>query len=124
MRHYKRNWLAVVFLLISTMMFSQKGNSILIELGELLGSKDIPSELFYNVEDRILDIQGYQIKLTFSNRRYEESDGAMLVFQCEYPYELNCIYDPKTNKYFENFAIPMKDKESVYKAINLINALY
>jgi len=104
-------------------MFSQSRDKILSELGELLESNNNPSELFYNVEDKVLDIYGYQIDLFLTDVRYEESDGAMLGFQCKYAFRANCIYNPKADKYFEDFTAPMKDKESVYKAINLINQL-
>jgi len=104
-------------------MFSQSRDQLLNELSDLLKSNNNPTELFYNYTDEILDLNGYQIPLSYIEYRYKESDGAMLGFQCTHWKKTNWIYDPKADEYFENLSIPMKDKESVYKAIDLIPRL-
>ena len=116
----KLKYISILLLSFGT-MFSQSREDKLIELGELLEINDTTSDLFYNIEDDILDIDGHQVPLHSVNVRYQESDGAMLGFQCKFGFD--CIYDPKADNKIENFSIQMKDKETVYKAINLINQL-
>ena len=121
----KLKYISILVLLLSFgTMFSQSKSGILNELSELLGSNNIAQELFYNADDKILDIDGYQINLRYSKARYEESDGeSMLGFICHNCTNTLKIYDPKTKRYYESISIPMKDKENVYKAIHLINQL-
>lgn len=119
----KKNLLITVLLISFGTMFSQSRDNILNELSDLLKSNNNPSELYYNDADNILDLIGYQIPLDYIEYRYTESDGAMLGFQCTHWKKTNWIYDPKADEYFENLAIPMNDKESVYIAIDLIPRL-
>ncbi len=117
-------YLLITVLLISFgTMFSQSSQRLLDDLGELLESNNISPELYYNADDSILDIDGYQINLLFSKARYEESDGPMLGFVCHNCTESFSTYHPKSGRYYNNVEFPMKDKESVYKAIELINQL-
>ncbi len=104
-------------------IFAQSSERILSELEELLKNNNSPSELYNNAEDEILDIHGYQVPLVFTQPRYEESDGAKLGLYCRNRLIAECIYDPNAKKKIGLVEIPMKDKENVYKAINLINQL-
>lgn len=111
----------LLILFIGFTTFSQSREQILDELSELLKSQGSPSELFYVESEEFLDINEYQVKLNYTELRYEESNGPMLAFNCN--SGVQCIYDPKTKKSLSTFAIPMKDKEEVYNAIELINKI-
>ncbi len=113
----------LVLLLSFGTIFAQSSERILSELEELFKNNNNPSELYYNTKDEILDIHGYQVPLGFTHQRYEESDGAKLGLYCRNRLIPECIYDPNTKKNIGLVEIPMKDKENVYKAINLINQL-
>jgi hypothetical protein len=114
-----KNLVLILVLFVGFSAFSQSRQQILNELRELLKSQGSPSELFYVESEGFLDIQGHQVKLYWARMRYEESDGPMLGFYCS----TNCIYNPKTNETMSNFAFRMKNKEGVYKAIDLINQI-
>ena len=118
-----RKYISLLVLFISLSSFSQSRDQILNELSELLESQGNPSELFYVESEGFLDIQGHQVKLFAARMRYEESNGPMLGFYCPTIFSPKCIYDPKTKKELGNFAFRMKDKEGVYKAIDLINKI-
>lgn len=119
----KLKYISILILLLSFgTIFAQRDNSILHELSELLENNNSSSEVFYNYQDDILDINGYQVNLLYSKVRYEESVGVpMLGFICHNCPRSFAMYYPKTGEYSKNVAFPMKDKVSVYKAIKLIN---
>jgi len=120
----KKNWITVVCLLISVTMFSQSRDQILSDIVDLLKSNNSRSEVFYSEPGRELNINGNQIPIANIKYGYKESNGAMIEFECVSISKRNCIYRPAADKYFEKFVFPMKDKESVYKVINLLDQLW
>lgn len=120
----KTKYISLIILLLSFgTIFSQSKNRILTDLSKLLEHNNINPELYYNAEDKILDIDGYQINLMFSKPRFEESDGPSLGFVCHSCPDSFSTYHSETKTYYNDIGFPMKDKESVYKAIKLVNEL-
>lgn len=117
----KKKRLTFICFLISVSMFSQSRDQMSNDLVDLLKSNNKRSEIFYNKAGRELNINGYQIPIVQIKYRYKESNGAVLEFECVSISKRNCIFQPFADKYVEKFAFPMIDKESVYKAIELID---
>ena len=120
----KKNLITAVCLLISVTMFSQSRDQIVSDIVDLIKSNDRLSEVYYSEPGRELNINGNQIPIANIRYRYKDSNGAMLEFECVSISKRNCIYKPIADKYFEKFVFPMRDKESVYKAIHLLDQLW
>lgn len=112
-----------ILLLATFMLKAQSKEEILEELRSVLRSKNKLVEVLYNEYSGVLDINGNLIPLADVGMYYNESRGAMLVFQCESRTKTNCIYKPVADRKFENFSIPMDDKDSIAKAVYLIKQL-
>ena len=110
----KKN-LTLLILLIGFSAFSQERE--LEELSEIL---DPSIELFYNSNDNMLDIGGYQIPLNYVEYRHTKEN--MLRIICEYP-KSNPIYDSNSDCNIEEAEFQFKSKADVYKAINLMDKI-
>ena len=115
--------LTIVFLLVSSWMFSQSKTELVDELSGLIQNKNPLSEVFFTDYTGKLDINGNQIPLKQVGMYYSEKKGPMLVFQCILKTKVNCIRKPKSDHDFEIFSIPMDDKESVDRAMEIIEQL-
>lgn len=115
--------LTIVFLLVSSWMFSQSKTELVDELSGLIQNKNPLSEVFFTDYTGKLDINGNQIPLKQVGMYYSEKKGPMLVFQCILKTKVNCIRKPKSDHDFEIFSVPMDDKESVDRAMEIIEQL-
>lgn len=92
----------------------------LTDLEALLEKENPKTELYYNGNDHMLDIDGYQIPLLFASYRYLDRDGALLKIKGNYSFP---IYDPKKDRDVEEIEIQFASKADVYEAINLMNEI-
>lgn len=115
--------LTLVFLSLSTHIFSQSKKELVDELTGLIQNKNRQAEVFYLDYSGKLDINGNQIPLSQVGMHYNQKNGPMLMFQCILKTKVNCIQKPKNNRSFEIFSVPMDDKESVDRAMEIINQL-
>lgn len=115
--------LTIVFLLVSSWMFSQSKTELVDELSGLIQNKNPLAEVFFTDYTGKLDINGNQIPLKQVGMYYSEKKGPMLVFQCILKTKVNCIRKPKSDHDFEIFSVPMDDKESVDRAMEIIEQL-
>ena len=115
--------LTLIFLSLSTQSFSQSKKELVDELSGLILNRNRQAEVFYTDYTGKLDINGNQIPLNQVGMYYSEKNGPMLVFQCILKTKVNCIVKPKTDHNFEIFSVPMDDKESVDRAMEIINQL-
>lgn len=113
----------ILFVLLSSLGFSQSKKELVDELSGLIQNKNRQTEVFYIDYTGKLDINGNQIPLSQVGMYYSEKKGPMLVFQCILKTKVNCIHKPKTDHSFEIFSVPMDDKESVERAMEIINQL-
>ena len=113
----------LAFVLLSNFLFSQSKKELVDELSGLIQSRNRLSEVFYTDYTDKLDINGNQIPLSQVGMYYSDKKGPMLVFQCILKTKVNCIHKPKTDNSFEIFSVPMDDKESVDRAIEIIEQL-
>ena len=113
----------LAFVLFSSIVFSQSKKELVDELSQLIQNKNRQAEVFYVDYTGKLDINGNQIPLSQVDMYYTEKNGPMLVFQCILKTKVNCIQKPKTDHSFEIFSVPMDDKESVDRAMEIINRL-
>jgi hypothetical protein len=112
-----------ILFFVSAAMFSQSQKELVGELSQLIQSRNRLAEVFYTDYTGKLDINGNQIPLKEVGMYYSEKNGPMLVFQCILKTKVNCIYKPKTDNSFEIFSVPMDDKESVDRAMEIIKQL-
>jgi hypothetical protein len=112
-----------LFVLLSFFGFSQSKKDLVDELSQLIQSRNRQAEVFFTDYTGKLDINGNQIPLSQVGMYYTEKNGPMLVFQCILKTKVNCIQKPKTDHSFEIFSVPMDDKESVDRAMEIINRL-
>ncbi len=112
-----------VFLLFSSWIFSQSKTELVDELSGLIQNKNPLAEVFFTDYTGKLDINGNQIPLKQVGMYYSEKKGPMLVFQCILKTKVNCIRKPKSDHDFEIFSVPMDDKESVDRAMEIIEQL-
>jgi len=115
--------LTLVFLSLSTQIFSQSKKELVDELSGLIQNRNRQAEVFYTDYTGKLDINGNQIPLNQVGMYYSEKNGPMLVFQCIMKTKINCIVKPKTDHNFEIFSVPMDDKQSVDRAMEIIHQL-
>jgi len=115
--------LTLVFLSVFSQAFSQSKKELVDELSGLIQNKSRQAEVFYVDYTGKLDINGNQIPLSQVGMYYGEKNGPMLVFQCILKTKVNCIQKPKTGHNFEIFSVPMDDKESVDRAMEIVNQL-
>ncbi len=115
--------LTLAFLLSTALAFSQAKKELVNELSGLIQNKNALAEVFYTEYSGKLSINGNQIPLKQVGMYYTEKKGPMLVFQCIQKSRINCIYRPKTDNNFEIFSVPMDDKESVDRAMEIIRQL-
>jgi hypothetical protein len=113
----------LAFVLLSSFGFSQSKKELVNELSQLIQSRNRQAEVFYTGYTGKLDINGNQIPLSQVDMYYNDRKGPMLVFQCIMKTKVNCIQKPKTDHSFEIFSVPMDDKESVDRAMEIINRL-
>lgn len=113
----------VAFALFSSIVFSQTKKELVNELSQLIQNRNRQAEVFYTDYTGKLDINGNQIPLSQVGMFYGEKNGPMLVFQCILKTKVNCIQKPKTGHNFEIFSVPMDDKESVDRAMEIVNQL-
>ena len=115
--------LFVAFTLLSSIVFSQSKKELVDELSGLIQNRNRQAEVFYVDYTGKLDINGNQIPLSQVGMYYSDKKGPMLVFQCILKTKVNCIRKPKSDHDFEIFSIPMDDKESADRAMEIINQL-
>jgi hypothetical protein len=123
MKQIKNSGLIVLFLLLSSFSYSQTSKDLVNDLSALIQNRNPLAEVFYTEYSGKLSINGNQIPLKQVAMYYSEKKGPMLVFQCIQKSKVNCIYKPKTDNHFEIFSIPMDDKESVDRAMEIVNQL-
>ena len=116
-------FLLLGYLLITSLTYSQSKKQLVDELSGLIQNRNRLAEVFYTDYTGKLDINGNQIPLSQVGMYYSEKKGPMLVFQCILKTKVNCIYKPKTDNSFEIFSVPMDDKESVDRAMEIIEQL-
>ena len=112
-----------LFVLLSSLVFSQSKKELVNELSGLIQNRNRQAEVFYVDYTGKLDINGNQIPLSQVGMYYSDKKGPMLVFQCFMKTKVNCIRKPKSDHDFEIFSIPMDDKESADRAMEIINQL-
>ena len=123
MKQIKNSGFIAVFLLLSSFSFAQTPKELVNDLSALIQNKNPLAEVFFTEYSGKLSINGNQIPLKQVAMYYSEKKGPMLVFQCIQKSQVNCIYKPKTDNHFEIFSIPMDDKESVDRAMEIVNQL-
>lgn len=112
-----------VFMFVTTLAYSQSREELIGELSDLIQSKNRLAEVFYTDYSGKLDINGNQIPLTQVAMYYSEKKGPMLIFQCILKTKVNCIHNPKKDNSFEIFSVPMDDKESADRAMEIIEQI-
>lgn len=115
--------LLIAFTLLCSLVYSQTKEELVVELRGLIQNRNPLSEVFYTDYTGKLDINGNQIPLKQVGMYYSEKKGPMLVFQCILKTKVNCIRKPKSDHDFEIFSVPMDDKESVDRAMEIIEQL-
>ena len=116
-------FLLLGYVLITSLTYSQSKKQLVDELSGLIQNRNRLAEVFYTDYTGKLDINGNQIPLRQVGMYYSDKKGPMLVFQCILKTKVNCIYKPKTDNSFEIFSVPMDDKESVDRAMEIIEQL-
>ena len=116
-------FLLLGYVLITSLTYSQSKKQLVDELSGLIQNRNRLAEVFYTDYTGKLDINGNQIPLSQVGMYYSDKKGPMLVFQCILKTKVNCIYKPKTDNSFEIFSVPMDDKESVDRAMEIIEQL-
>jgi len=114
-----KNKLFFLFMVTLSMALTAQEKQ-LDELESLLEKENPKTELFYNENDQMLDINGYQIPLLFASYRYLDRDGALLKIKGNYAFP---IYDPNKDRDVEEIEIRFASKADVYDAINLMNEI-
>jgi len=123
MKQIRISGLIALLLLLTSNSFAQTSKELVNDLSALIQNKNPLAEVFYTEYSGKLSINGNQIPVKQVAMYYSEKKGPMLVFQCIQKSKVNCIYKPKTDNHFEIFSVPMDDKDSVDRAMEIVNQL-
>tara|TARA_R100000988_G_C3966486_1_gene149075 strand:- start:514 stop:891 length:378 start_codon:yes stop_codon:yes gene_type:complete len=90
----------------------------------IYGADPTLKEVFLNRQQKILDIQGYQIPLNKTKEFYESDartyNGIKIIGNVFFKCDWNCIEDTTEKKMNSGVAFSFKSKKGAYLFINLI----
>lgn len=123
----KRHFVLLAFLIGISSYSQDEISRIINEINKNLieyGADPSLTEVFLNRQQKILDIEGYQIPLELTNEIYKPDarihEGIKIVgtvfFECDY----NCIQNTSDNKKNSGVGFSFKSKKGAYIFINLI----
>ena len=96
---------------------------LVIELTDLITSRNRNAEVFYTEHQGALFINGNRIPVAEIQIYYEDKRSLMMVLQCSKRTNVNCIFNAKADRKVESISVPMDDRESIDRAYEIIEQL-